>query len=106
MSENSKSYSVLGIIALVFAVLSFIPFTGVFLMPVALFISGLSILKENNSMSAITFAIGLAKLFITPTLWNAAAIEEMSILRTIWIILLVGNGVLIAKNSRSKGRVI
>lgn len=94
MTENSKSYSILGIMGGVLAILSFIPIIGAVFIPLALILSALSLIKRNNTMAVITFAIGFMKLFITPTLWLAG-----STLLPFLIFLLVLNGILISKNS-------
>lgn len=94
MTENSKSYSILGIMGGVLAILSFIPIMGVILIPLALILSALSLIKRNNTMAVITFAIGFMKLFITPTLWAAGPA-----LLIFLIFLLMVNGILITKNS-------
>ena len=99
MSEASKKYSVLGIIGLVFIVLSFIPFAGIIFLPLSLIFSALSLIKKNNTMAAITFALGLMKMFITPALWITGFSQNGSFLLPICIVFLFINAFLIVKNN-------
>lgn len=99
MNENYNNYPVAGVIALVFAILSFIPFIGVICIPISLILGGLSLISRNNGMAISTLVIGLIKLFITPALWITSLADTNISLFSLCIILLVVNIILIAKNN-------